>query len=181
MNRLASWLGQDKSLQILDFGCGPGAFLAFLRDKFGFAHVEGLELSRDSVVFARQQYGLTVAATTAELRQPSYDCVILIEVIEHLPDPGAFFAQVAELVRPGGRVLITTPAVDNVYGRFLPSLCMHYTAPSHISLFTKAGDDGTVVASRVRDRTPRNGHDLPIIGQGGCRSRARLRFCQSSS
>jgi SAM-dependent methyltransferase len=137
MRRLASWLGGDRSIAILDYGCGPGAFLAFLRDEFGFPNVEGLELSRDGVEFARRHYGLTIASSTAELRRQSYDFVILIEVIEHLPNPRAIFSQVADLVRPGGHVLITTPAVDNLRGRFLPALCMHYTAPSHTSLFTK--------------------------------------------
>ena len=137
MRRLASWLGGDQSLTILDYGCGPGAFLALLRDEFGFSNVEGLELSRVGVEFARQHYGLTVASSTAELRRQFYDCVILIEVIEHLPDPAAIFSQLSKLVRPGGHVLITTPSVDNLLGRFFPSLCMHYTAPSHISLFTR--------------------------------------------
>jgi SAM-dependent methyltransferase len=137
MRRLASWLGGDQSLTILDYGCGPGAFLALVRDEFGFPNVEGLELSRDSVKFARQHYGLTVASSTAELRRQFYDCVILIEVIEHLPNPVATFRQVTQLVRPGGHVLITTPAVDNLLGRFFPSLCKHYSAPSHISLFTR--------------------------------------------
>lgn len=137
MHRLASWLGGDQALNILDFGCGPGAFLALLRDEFGFTNVEGLELSQVSVEFARQHYGLTVASSTAELQRQSYDCVILIEVIEHLPNPAAIFSQLTKLVRPGGHLLITTPAVDNLLGRFFPSLCLHYTAPSHVSLFTK--------------------------------------------
>jgi 2-polyprenyl-3-methyl-5-hydroxy-6-metoxy-1,4-benzoquinol methylase len=137
MRRLAAWLGADPSLAVLDFGCGPGAFLALLRDEFGFANIEGLELSRSSAAFARQQYGLHVASSTAELRSELYDWVILIEVIEHLPNPAAILREVTGRVRPGGGLLITTPAVDSIVGRFFPALCHHYTAPSHVSLFTQ--------------------------------------------
>jgi 2-polyprenyl-3-methyl-5-hydroxy-6-metoxy-1,4-benzoquinol methylase/predicted RNA-binding Zn-ribbon protein involved in translation (DUF1610 family) len=136
MSRLASWLGEDKSRSVLDFGCGPGAFLAFIRDRHGFADVEGIELSSRSVEFARRQYQLAIASSAAQLRHTQYDLVVLIEVIEHVPNPTAFFHQVASLVKPGGRILITTPAVDSFVGRFFPSLCGHYTAPSHVSLFT---------------------------------------------
>jgi len=137
IRQLASWLDGNQSLNLLDFGCGPGAFLALLRDEFGFENVEGLELSQISVDFARRQYGLTVASSAAELQQQSYDVVLLIEVIEHLPNPAEIFSQLSQLVKPGGLLMITTPSVDSLLGRHFPSLCMHYTAPSHISLFTK--------------------------------------------
>jgi SAM-dependent methyltransferase len=72
----------------------------------------------------------------AALRSTEYDCVLLLEVIEHLAHPVAFLAEAARLVRPGGFILITTPAVDNVVGRYLPSWCTHYAPPNHVSLFT---------------------------------------------
>jgi SAM-dependent methyltransferase len=137
MRHLASWLGDDKSITILDYGCGLGAFLALLRDEFDFPNVEGLELSRVSVEFARLCYGLPIASSTAELHRRFYDYVILIEVLEHIPNPTYIFNQLRELVRQDGHLLITIPAVDNILGRFFPSECMHYTAPSHVSLFTR--------------------------------------------
>jgi hypothetical protein len=60
----------------------------------------------------------------------------LLEVIEHVPDPDTFVADVAALVSPGGVLVVTTPAVDNLVGRYIPKQCAHYTAPSHVSLFT---------------------------------------------
>jgi 2-polyprenyl-3-methyl-5-hydroxy-6-metoxy-1,4-benzoquinol methylase len=136
-HRLARWLGDDRAISILDYGCGPGAFLALLRENYGFSALEGLELNRQSVEIARKHFGFTLAKSPQELKQPAYDCVTLLEVIEHIPDPSSFFRHISELVKPGGRVLITTPAVDNLLGRFYPRLCIHYTAPSHVSLFTR--------------------------------------------
>jgi 2-polyprenyl-3-methyl-5-hydroxy-6-metoxy-1,4-benzoquinol methylase/predicted RNA-binding Zn-ribbon protein involved in translation (DUF1610 family) len=137
MRRLADWLGDDKSIAILDYGCGTGAFIAFLRDELGFANVEGIEVNQESVAIAKRNFDLNLASSKDELQRKSYDFVLLLEVIEHVPSPHIFFKQVADLVKPGGGVLITTPAVDNMVGRFLPSWCKHYTALSHVSLFTK--------------------------------------------
>jgi 2-polyprenyl-3-methyl-5-hydroxy-6-metoxy-1,4-benzoquinol methylase len=137
MRALARWIAVDKTSTVLDYGCGPGAFLALLRDGFGFREVEGLEINRESAFIAQQHYNLTIASSVAELRYPAYDVVILNEVIEHLPDPGVSFGEVSRLVRPSGHVLVCTPAVDNPMGRFFPRICPDYTPPSHISLFTR--------------------------------------------
>lgn len=137
MQRLAGWLGQDKSVSILDYGCGPASFIAYLRDKCGFGNVEGLEINRESVEIARINFDLRIASSCSELNRRAYDIVLLLEVIEHIPQPNIFLEEVAALVKPGGRLLITTPAVDNLLGRFLPWQCPHYTALIHVSLFTK--------------------------------------------
>jgi len=136
VRRLAAWLGSDKSVSILDYGCGTGAFIAFLRDQLRFVNLEGIEVNQESIGIARRNFDLKLASSRHNLQHGSYDYVLLLEVIEHVPCPDNFFKQVAELVKPGGRVLITTPAVDNLSGRFLPSCCRHYTALSHVSLFT---------------------------------------------
>jgi 2-polyprenyl-3-methyl-5-hydroxy-6-metoxy-1,4-benzoquinol methylase len=136
MRSLARLIADRSPRHVLDFGCGTGSFLALLQAEFGIADVEGLEISAEARERARTAYGLEVAGSVHELRRESYDVVLLLEVIEHVPDPNAFFAEVARLVRPGGTVLITTPAVDNFEGRYMARHCAHYTAPSHVSLFT---------------------------------------------
>jgi 2-polyprenyl-3-methyl-5-hydroxy-6-metoxy-1,4-benzoquinol methylase len=136
--RLARQVADAEPESVLDFGCGTGTFLALLRDEFGVAGVDGLEISEEARRLAERAYGLEIAATPEELPRSRYDFALLLEVIEHVPDPHAIIAELSDLVRPGGLVLITTPAVDNLLGRHLPSQCAHYTAPSHISMFTEA-------------------------------------------
>ena len=136
MDRLAGWLGDDKSHSILDFGCGPGAFIAYLRDEHGFTNVEGLEINPEGIALARGVYGLHAVSSPKELSREKFDCVLLFEVIEHVPRPDVFLDMVIALVKPGGSLFITTPAVDNFLGHLFPKSCYHYTAPSHVSLFT---------------------------------------------
>jgi 2-polyprenyl-3-methyl-5-hydroxy-6-metoxy-1,4-benzoquinol methylase len=124
---------QPKS--VLDYGCGSGAFLALLRDKYGVGKVEGLEISEPSREVAISRYSLDVAPSPEALHQEFYDFVLLLEVIEHIPDPVEFLTSVSARVPVGGHVLITTPAVDSSIGR-MAQICPHYTAPSHLTLFT---------------------------------------------
>lgn len=124
-----------KPRSVLDYGCGSGAFLALLRDEYGVAEVEGLEISESAREVAINRYSLDVAPSPEDLHQEVYDFVLLLEVIEHVPDPMEFFASVSARIPIGGYVLITTPAVDNFIGRGA-QICSHYTAPSHLTLFT---------------------------------------------
>ena len=64
------------------------------------------------------------------------DIVIAGEIIEHLDDPGAFLAGLHALVKPGGRLVVTTP---NAYGLFnvLASLALReINHPDHVMMFT---------------------------------------------
>jgi 2-polyprenyl-3-methyl-5-hydroxy-6-metoxy-1,4-benzoquinol methylase len=135
--RLAGWLDCDKSARILDFGCGPASFIALLRDEFGYQNVEGLELNKDSAAIAERQYNIKLTPTVDELKYQKYDVIILFEVIEHIPDPAEIIALCCSRLAENGKLFITTPSIRNIPGRFFPSHCAHYTAPSHVSLFTE--------------------------------------------
>jgi 2-polyprenyl-3-methyl-5-hydroxy-6-metoxy-1,4-benzoquinol methylase len=132
---LAKRVISRKPQSVLDYACGSGAFLALLRDEYGVPKVEGFEISEPAREVAINRYSLDVAPSPDALRHGSYDFVLLMEVIEHVPDPVEFLAAAAARVSIGGYVLITTPAVDSFIGR-RGQICPHYTAPSHLTLFT---------------------------------------------
>jgi 2-polyprenyl-3-methyl-5-hydroxy-6-metoxy-1,4-benzoquinol methylase len=132
---LAKRVISRKPQSVLDYGCGTGGFLALLRDEYGVAKVEGLEIGELAREVAMNRHSLDVARSPEDLQRKVYDFVLLLEVIEHVPDPMEFFASVSERVSIGGYVMITTPGVDNFIGR-RAQICAHYTAPSHLTLFT---------------------------------------------
>lgn len=47
----------------------------------------------------------------------SFDAVICMEVVEHVPDQLHLFGEMARVVKPGGRAIVTTPNVLNVNSR----------------------------------------------------------------
>jgi len=91
-------VGPDSS--ILDYGCGAGLFVNFLREK-GYTDVYGYDpfVSRYSDL---------------ETLQRTYDAVVSYDVIEHYDDPREFMRAVSPLIRPGGVLAVGTPNADKV-------------------------------------------------------------------
>ncbi|MGC9951214.1 MAG: class I SAM-dependent methyltransferase [Bryobacteraceae bacterium] len=98
---------------VLDIGCGNGAMLAEIR-KLGSWKLCGIDSSESAVSIARGQgFNVRLADATvdsATLFEPhSFDLVISAEVIEHVYDPRGFLRQAHTMLRPHGRLLLTTP------------------------------------------------------------------------
>lgn len=125
----------------LDFGCGAGGFLKFLRDRVTLAG-RPLELTGHDVGsyadLLRTRDGFRILGLEELDRVPaaSFDIISMIEVIEHLPDPAPVLATAARLLRPGGLLLLTTGNLDSPAAR-RHGLAYRYCAPEiHVSLFT---------------------------------------------
>ncbi|MCE9564916.1 MAG: methyltransferase domain-containing protein [Planctomycetes bacterium] len=116
------------TLKTLDAGCGTGA-LTLLAARLGNDAL-GLTSSDADATLATERAGLVGAKQARfrvfDLRQlgPAssdlglFDQVIACEVIEHLRDDERLLANLVALLKPGGRLLLTTPSVDHypVYG-----------------------------------------------------------------
>jgi len=97
-------------LRVLDIGCGTGRHTIRLA-KAG-NRVTGIDLSPGMLAVAREKLsGLDVALIEGDvLLAPLpdvYDAVVTALVLEHIAEPAAFFARVAELLVPGGGFYIS--------------------------------------------------------------------------
>ena len=112
------WIRQQVDLdntRALDIGCGGGILAESLA--VSGAEVTGIDMAEGPLAVARLhqiESGTEVTyrqATAEELaaEQPGqYDVVACLEMLEHVPDPAAVIASIAELVRPGGHVFFST-------------------------------------------------------------------------
>lgn len=87
-----------------EVGCGYGIMLRLLRDE-GY-RVEGCELSPHAAAFCREA-GLQVHVGS-QLSRSGLDGVLLLQVIEHVPDPQTTITQLVNTTRPGGVVVVST-------------------------------------------------------------------------
>jgi 2-polyprenyl-3-methyl-5-hydroxy-6-metoxy-1,4-benzoquinol methylase len=99
--------------RVLDVGCGEGRFAAELA-RAG-AEVVGIDVAEEPLRRARAlhpQLDLRLLDGEAAWALPdaSFDVVWGGEVIEHVADTEAWLSEVRRLLRPGGRLLLSTPA-----------------------------------------------------------------------
>ena len=125
---------QPGGRRLLDVGTAAGAFLAAARAR-GW-DVEGCEPNRWMAEWGSKHYGLNIRAGELfdqDYAPGSFNVVTLWDVIEHTPDPSAVIRRVAELVAPGGLLVVNYPDrgswLARVLGRrwpFLSSVHLYY-------------------------------------------------------
>jgi SAM-dependent methyltransferase len=102
---------------VLDVGSGTGRALPALAAAVGPAgRVIGLDLTPDMLAAARaagrDKYAALVLADARRLPLPDarVDAIFAAGLVQHLPDPGPGLAELARVVRPGGRLTIFHPS-----------------------------------------------------------------------
>ena len=141
--RLLRWCrGLPADARVLDVGCGDGFHLGLLRE-FGEPgwRLEGVDADARAVAPARAA-GLAVHAGGVEasgLPAEAYHLILLVMVVEHLPDPAATLRHVAGLLAPGGRVVVVTDNAGSPdFAAFGGRHWGGYHFPRHTYLFDRA-------------------------------------------
>lgn len=93
---------------VLDLGCGRGGIVERLGDEGTWV---GTDPDLSSLQDHRRPYVMRACGPSEALPFPSasFDLVVSSWVFEHLSRPGTTFAEIARVLRPGGRVIFLTP------------------------------------------------------------------------
>jgi SAM-dependent methyltransferase len=129
--------GTSVPLQLLDLGCWVGFLLAEAAER-GWEAV-GVEPSAWASALARDRLGLDVRTGdlfAADLEPQSFDAVVMADVIEHLPDPGAALDRVHEWLAPGGVLALALPDAGSPLARALGAKWWS-VLPTHVQYFTR--------------------------------------------
>jgi len=99
---------------VYEVGCGDGAGASLLM-RAGASRVDGFDLSADAIAAAQRRHagaGLEFAvasATALPVADASCDRVVSFEAVEHVVDDRGFVREAARVLRPGGRLICSTP------------------------------------------------------------------------
>lgn len=112
---LVGALNPPPNFRILDAGCGTGQMLEHLTR---FGHTVGIDSSPEAIHFAAsREVDRLVLGSIFDLpfAPESFDCVLSLDVIEHVDDDRQLVRHLYSVVKPGGYLIVTVPAFEALW------------------------------------------------------------------
>lgn len=110
--------------RILDFGCGAGETLRWLRQVYPAAETTGVDANRALAERLQRNADRAIFIEPHD-RLPAdlgaFDLILALDVLEHLADPLAMLRQLVGQLAPGGTVIVSVPNVAH-YSVVMPLL-----------------------------------------------------------
>ncbi len=110
--------GIARSARTLDIGTSTGTNLRMLRE-LGFRDVIGVDASEEAIRYCAGK-GLAPVrkgdACALPFADASFDLVLATDIIEHVDDDLLALREIARVLAPGGKALITVPAFPSLWG-----------------------------------------------------------------
>jgi SAM-dependent methyltransferase len=136
----------EADARILEIGCGTGANLDLLMH---YGTVEGIEPDPEARAFASARSGIPIAGGTlpgsVEIEDGRYDLIALFDVLEHIEDDRGALFELARKLAPGGKLLITVPAMPWLWSA-------HDVAHHHHRRYTAETLRGALAAAGLHAR-----------------------------
>lgn len=134
---IQNYLPSDKRSNVIDLGCGHGAYLLCLQE-LGYTECEGVDTSAEQIDAAKQLglkrvYVGDIQEFLTQHAEKSADAVLLIDVLEHIPGDELFplLDAIYRILKPAGRLIIHVP---NGHGIF--AMGVRYGDMTHEFAFT---------------------------------------------
>jgi 2-polyprenyl-3-methyl-5-hydroxy-6-metoxy-1,4-benzoquinol methylase len=102
--------------RILEVGAGAGATLKWLKTIYPQAETTAVELNPDLLDELKQNADVPVIGPIDETlsKLKTYDLILLLDVLEHLPDSTATLQKLSRLLVAGGHVIVSVPNIAHL-------------------------------------------------------------------
>jgi SAM-dependent methyltransferase len=140
---LAGQLPQVRG-NVLDVGCGAQPYRELFPARASYRGIDTAD--------AKANFGYDVPDTTYfdgdiwPVADQTIDFILCTETLEHVPDPRKLLAEAARCLKPGGKILLTTPF--SARWHFIPHDYWRYTPSSLSILLSETGFVRTEVYAR---------------------------------
>ena len=129
--------GKNKG-NILDVGCGTGAFLNTMKEAGWDA--TGIEPDQSAREKALDLYGLHLDNSEKfyELPAQAFDAITMWHVLEHVHDLHEYIDQLKKIVKPTGKLFIAVPNYTAYDAKVYKEFWAAYDVPRHLYHFSPA-------------------------------------------
>ena len=136
--KLVETVTSTKAGNILDVGCGTGAFLYTMKEA-GW-NATGLEPDKTAREKALELYGLHLDNSEKfyQLAPQSFDAITMWHVLEHVHDLHAYIDQLRNLLKPRGKLFIAVPNYTSHDADVYKEFWAAYDVPRHLYHFSPA-------------------------------------------
>lgn len=123
--------------KIVEVGGGLGFLLSTFKDD-GW-DVLAVEPWLEACRYAEAEFGIEAMPMTLEeanLESNSADAMIMLHVIEHVPDPVGTLSEIYRVLKPGGFAIVETPRYDTLWFKLMGRRERSVSCDGHIYFFT---------------------------------------------
>lgn len=102
--------------RILEVGAGAGGTLKWLKTIYPSAETTAVEINAALLPDLQQNVDIPVIAPIDEAiaHLKTYDLMLLLDVLEHLPDPSLILKKLSKLLEPGGQIIVSVPNIAHL-------------------------------------------------------------------
>ena len=104
--------------RVLDVGCSTGNTGVMLKGRGLCDWVSGIELFEETAKVAKTRLDQVIVGPVEialdEVADQSFDCILCLDVLEHLVDPWSVLAQLAQKLRVGGIIICSIPNIRHI-------------------------------------------------------------------
>lgn len=142
---ISKYIPTKPDLSILDFGCGHGQVMTEMSKINPTSTYAGIDVSRKAIKLASKLHPKSkfyVASDGARfpVRSNTYDFVLASDVIEHIFYTQQALSELTRVLKPGGKILISTPyhgVIKNIALSIYGFEKVFDPTEAHIRFFTK--------------------------------------------
>ncbi len=111
---IKKYVPKNQKIKILDFGCGKGKMLGEILEVNPEANIFGVDVSERALTFIKkrfpkQQFKKIEDGEKLPFKTNTFDFIIASDVLEHIYDTENAFSELARILKPEGKILISVP------------------------------------------------------------------------
>lgn len=121
---------------LLDYGCGVGDFLLFMKDIFKGT---GIEPNPSAALIAKKKTQLQINTSTdlSVFEENSFDVITLWHVLEHVPNLEEITQQIKRILKKEGTLIIAVPNYNSYDAEYYGAYWAAYDVPRHLWHFSQ--------------------------------------------